>query len=182
MTADAPRVAPGTRRDVGLVNWSIAAALGRAAGTSPPNVFLTLGRHRGLFRGWLHFAGRLMPFGRLSRRETELVILRVAYLAGCTYEQSHHRPLAIKAGVSPAEVDRVLTPAGDGGWSPRERVILTTVDLLHEHRDLTDEQWATLRQHLSEREAIELLLLAGHYEMLATTINTLRIPLDEPRG
>ncbi len=181
MTTDAPRVEPGGRGDVGLVNWLVARLLGRVAGTKPPNLFLVLGRHRELFRGWLHFAGRLMPGGRLRRRETELVILRVAHLAGCAYEQAHHRPLAIKAGVSPVEVERVLSPDGESGWSARERVILRTVDALHERRDVTDEEWATLRQHLSEREAIELLLLVGHYEMLATTINTLRIPLDEPR-
>ena len=55
-------------------------------GTEPPGVFLTLGRHRRLFWGWLLFAGSLMPGGRLPRRETELVILRVATLAGNDYE------------------------------------------------------------------------------------------------
>ena len=70
-----PRVSPGDRRQVGRLNHAIASALGRAAGTAAPNLFLTLGRHRRLFRGWLHFAGTLMPGGRLSRRESETVIL-----------------------------------------------------------------------------------------------------------
>ena len=38
-----------------------------------------------------------------------------------------------------------------------------------------------LRCHLDEREAIELCLLAGHYEMLATTIKALRIQPEAPR-
>ena len=52
-----PRVSPGDRHQVGRLNHAIASALGRAAGTAAPNLFLTLGRHRRLFRGWLHFAG-----------------------------------------------------------------------------------------------------------------------------
>ena len=45
-------------RDTRAVRSDVFARLaGRAAGTSPPAVFLTLGRHRRLFWGWLHFAG-----------------------------------------------------------------------------------------------------------------------------
>ena len=33
----------------------------------------------------------------------------------------------------------------------------------------------------SEREAIELLLLVGHYDMLATTLMTLRVEPDRKR-
>lgn len=176
-----PRVAPGDRRAVGVFAWIVAGVSGRVAGTSRPNVFLVLGRHRRLFRGWLHFAGRLMPGGRLPRRETELVILRVAHLRRCAYELDQHRRLAARSGVSPSEIDCVLVGPDAPGWSPRERTLLTAVDELHHAGDLTDATWDQLRSHLDERTAIELVLLASHYEMLATTITTLRIPLDRPR-
>jgi alkylhydroperoxidase family enzyme len=52
-------------------------------GTGPPTLFLTLGRHHPLFSGWLRFARRLIPGGVLPRRETELVLLRVAHLCAC---------------------------------------------------------------------------------------------------
>ena len=61
-----PRVAPGTRQDVGLLAWAVSDVAGRVAGTGPPHLFLTLGRHRRLFRGWLRFACRLMPGGVLA--------------------------------------------------------------------------------------------------------------------
>jgi hypothetical protein len=82
------RIAAGTRREVGTVNWMIAQALARATGTAAPALFLTLGRHRKLFRGWLRFAGRLMPRGILPRRETELAILRVAHTRAATTSSS----------------------------------------------------------------------------------------------
>lgn len=176
-----PRIEPGRRRDVGVLNWVIAWGSGRVSGTGPPNLFLTLGRHRPLYRGWLHFAGRLMPGGTLPRRDTELVILRVAHLRGCTYEWEHHEHLAARAGIGPDVVARVQVGPDDTGWSPRERALLTAVDQLHADQDLTDEAWAELGRHLDDRRRIELVLLVGHYEMLATAIGTLRIDPDRRR-
>ena len=158
-----------------------ARVAGRVQGTEPPAVFLTLGRHRRLFRGWLRFAGHLMPGGRIDRRTTELVILRVAHLADCDYELEHHRLLARRAKVTEAEVARVLGDPTAEGWTPRERAVLAAVDELHETEDLSDPTWHELRGHLDEAQAIELVLLVGHYRMLATAIRTLRIATDQPR-
>jgi AhpD family alkylhydroperoxidase len=177
----APRVDPGTRHDVGLLAWAVSDVAGRVAGTGPPNLFLTLGRHRRLFRGWLRFAGRLMPGGVLPRRETEVVILRVAHLRSCTYEWDHHVRLGRRAGVTTSDLDRIRGGPDAGGWSERERAVLLAVDELDRDGDLTDGTWDDLRAHLDEREAIELLLLVGHYRMLAATITTLRIAPDPPR-
>ena len=176
------RIAPGGRGDVGLLTWGIARVAGRVAGTGPLKLFLTMGRHRRLFRGWLWFAGRLMPGGRLPRRESELVILRVASVRDCAYEFEHHVRLGRRAGVGPADVERVVAGPHAVGWSPREQAILTAVDELLAREDLADATWAALREHLDEREAIELLLLAGHYRMLASFITTLRIAPDDQAG
>jgi AhpD family alkylhydroperoxidase len=172
------RIAPGSRADVGLFVWGFAQIAGRVSRTRPPHLFLTLGRHRRLFRGWLRFAARLMPGGRLPRRETELVILRVAHLRSCAYEHAHHVRLGRRAGIGEAELARLHEGPAAEGWSPRERAVLAATDELHATGDLSDETWCTLRIHLDEREAIELLLLVGHYEMLATFLNTLRVEPD----
>lgn len=177
----APRATPGKLRDVGAVNWAACWIAGRAAGTGPPNLFLTLARRRRLFRGWLLFAGRLMPGGTLPRRETELVILRVAHLRDCRYEFDHHVQLGRRAGVRDSDVERVKEGPDADGWSPRERAILTAADQLHHRRDIDDEAWTRLRTHLTEAQCVELTMLVGHYEMLATAITALRVQPDRPR-
>jgi alkylhydroperoxidase family enzyme len=176
-----PRVTPGTRSDIGWINWAIARVSGRVTGTAPPNLFLTLARHRKLFRGWLRFAGRLMPRGTLPRKETELVILRVAHLRGSTYEFEHHVRLGRKVGLGEEVFEAVTRPTSEGTWTDGQRVILSAVDQLVSERDLDDETWTDLRSHLDERGCIELLMLVGHYEMLATFLETLRVPQDAPR-
>ncbi len=55
------------------------------------------------------------------------------------------------------------------------------VDELHATRDLGDERWDELCRHLSETERIELPMLVGHYEMLAMTLNSLRVEPDKPQ-
>ena len=47
-------------------------------------------------------------------------------------------------------------------------------------RDLTDATWSELRAAYDERTVIEILLLVGHYDMLATTLTTLRLEPDPP--
>jgi AhpD family alkylhydroperoxidase len=175
------RIAPGRTRDTGLAVQAFARLAGRVTGTRPPAVFLTLGRHRRLFWGWLLFAGALMPGGRLPRRETELVILRVATLSGSAYELAQHRRLGRRAGLSRDEIEAVALGPGHPLWAPRDRLLLRVADALHADRDLADSLWAELRTELDERETIELVMLVGHYTMLATALNTLRVEPDRPR-
>jgi AhpD family alkylhydroperoxidase len=174
-----PRISPGTWREIGLVNAAIAGVLQRVMGTSePPHIFTTLGRHRGLMRGWLRFASKLMPGGTLPRPDTELVILRVAHNTGCDYERRHHEHMAPSTGLSADEVAKVADGPGWTGWSPRRRALLRAADELHADGVIGDALWAELAAELAEHQLIELVMLVGHYEMLAMTLNSLRVQPD----
>ena len=179
----APRIEPGTRAETGLINQAIVRTIGLFGGTvGPPGLFATLGRHRRLFRPWLRFASRLMPGGKLPRRDSELVILRVAHLCGSDYEWGHHERIALRYDLTSADVQRVRDGADAPGWDARQTAILRAVDELHETRTLGDAGWDALRAAgLSETELIELPMLVGHYEMLAMTLNALRVEPDRFR-
>ncbi|HNN47948.1 MAG TPA: carboxymuconolactone decarboxylase family protein [Marmoricola sp.] len=149
--------------------------------TNPPAIFTTLGRTRRVFWGWLLFSGTLMPFGHLPRRESELAILRVAALTESDYEADHHRRLGKRAGLSSMEIANIMEGSFER-FAERDRAILAVVDSLHTFQDVDDLTWVFLREHLNEREAIELLMLVAQYAGLAQTIRTLRIPVDQPRS
>jgi alkylhydroperoxidase family enzyme len=175
-----PRIAPGSRRDIGGLNWAIARLLGVASGTAePPRVFTTLARNRRLFRAWLRFSGTMMPRGRLRRADTELVILRVAHNCGSDYEWRHHERLAARAGLDQQAIARVREGPDAAGWTPWQAALLRVADELHERRTLSDECWEDVRPRLDDAEAIELFMLIGHYEMLAMTLNAIRVEPDE---
>jgi AhpD family alkylhydroperoxidase len=177
-----PRIAPGTRAQLGFVNSLLVGAIGKATGGRPPNVFTTLGRNRGLFRRWLFFAGGLMPGGKLPRADTELVILRVAHLTGCDYEWDHHERIGLRAGLTPEEIERARSGPEADGWTDRQRLILRAVEEIHADGEVGDPTWAALATELDDERLIELCLLVGHYEMLATTLKSLRVQRDPGHG
>lgn len=175
-----PRVLPGTRRQLGWFGWVFTRVAGLRTRTTPPALFTVLGRHRRLFRRWLMFASALMPGGLLPRRDTELVILRVATLRASTYELSQHTRIARSAGLTGEEISRVQDVA-DTAWTGRDAVLVAATDAMVRDRDLDDGQWLALRAELSDVECLEFCLLVTHYDLLATVIGTLRIPPDGRR-
>lgn len=174
-----PRIAPGTAAEIGRVNFTIARVIGKAMGSGPPNVMTTLARHRGMFRKWLRFAGSLMPGGLLPREEAELLILRVAHNTGSDYEWHQHERIGQSEGLSAEEVERVRQGPDAPGWSERRALLLRACDELHADRKIGDATWGSLASKMSRPELIELCMLVGHYEMLAMTLNSLEVELDE---
>lgn len=173
-----PRIASGTFKDLGPINWVLWRILSKAAGAPNAHLFSTLGRTRGLFRGWLFYSGKLMPGGRISRKDTEVVINRVAHVRDCGYEMDHHRRIGRRVGVTEALLAQVKEGPAAVGLSERYRAILTATDELLATKNLSDETWAALALEFDERQLIEFLLLVGQYDSLATTIETLRIQRD----
>jgi alkylhydroperoxidase family enzyme len=110
------------------------------------------------------------------------VILRVAHNCGCAYEWGHHERIAQRAGLSREQVGQVTAGPSASGWTPRDVALLRAADELHDERMLSDELWGQLAGPLSELQLIELCLLIGHYEMLAMTLNSLRVAPDAPVG
>jgi len=105
----------------------------------------------------------------------------VAAVRGSDYEWGHHTVLGRRAGLSAADLDRVRAGASAPGWTDRQSLLLRVADSLLETRDLDDDLWAELRSELDERGCIELLMLVGHYDMLATTLHTLRVQPEAHR-
>jgi alkylhydroperoxidase family enzyme len=173
-----PRIPPGRGRELGLFARVVTALAGRATRGRSVNIFATLGRNRRMFRQWLMFAGRLMPFGTLPRPDVELVILRVGWNCRAEYEWAQHQGIARRAGLDDAAIARVGEGPDADGWTPRQAAILAAVDELHAERHLSDATWERLSAQLDEPRLIELCMLVGHYEMLAMTLNSAGVEVE----
>jgi alkylhydroperoxidase family enzyme len=159
----------------------VAEVGGRVTGSGPANIFTTLGQHPRLFRSWLRYSAALMPFGKLPRRDTELVILRVAWQCRSTYEWHQHVPIALRVGLTQDEVAGVAKSLADG-FTERQRTLLAVTDELLTQRALSDTTWSAVQATLRDREAIELCLLIGNYQGLASAIGGLGIQIEQIRG
>ena len=152
-----------------------------SAAGGPPRIITTLGRHPSLFRAWLRYSAHLMPFGALPRRDTELVILRVAWQCRSAYEWQQHVPIALRVGLTPEEIAGVAE-APASGFTERQRTLLAVSDEVLARRSLSDATWGATHARLDDREAIEVCLLIGHYQGLASTIGGLGIQVEPNTG
>jgi 4-carboxymuconolactone decarboxylase len=160
-----PRIPPV---DPGAMTESQRAVVGIAIS----NVVLTLVRDEDLVTPWLTLAGRLGFGSRLSPRDRELVILRVALRTECEYEWGH-ATIALGLGVTAAEV-QALSDAS-GAWSNADATLLGAVDEVCAEDCVSDETWAGLAATRDDAQLVELLALIGFYRMNAGMLNSMGV-------
>lgn len=118
----------------------------------------------------------------LDPKLREGVILRVAALSGSAYDRMHHLGQAEKAGWTAAEVAAV--EAGDGARLPAGfAATLAFVDACVATPRVPDTVFDAALAVLSPRDLVTVILLVGHYMMVARLLATLDVELDpEPDG
>jgi alkylhydroperoxidase family enzyme len=146
-------------------------------GSFASNIFGTLVRHRGLFRRWLPFGGKLLS-GRIPARDRELVILRTAWLCRSDYEWGQHVLISRSVGLRDEEIARVQSGADADGWSSFDQTLLRAADELHTDACIGDDTWEALKAGYDERQLIELPMLVGHYHLVAYALNSLGVQLE----
>lgn len=173
---------PATRslRELGPIGWVAARAGARTVRAKRFHLFDTIGQHKLLFLAFMPYAGVLLNWGKLSKRDKELVILRVAHLRNSTYELQQHRRLARSRGLDDATQALIFEGPDAEGLTERQRILVTATDEFVVTRSMSDETWAVLAQHLDRKQLIEFCLLTAQYDGLAATLATLKIPLDFP--
>ena len=142
------------------------------------NLWLLMMHNMRLLRGMLFFASKLMPFGKLDRRDTELAILRVAWLCRSRYEWGQHVDIGLRAGLTRDEIRRIPEGAESSDWSERQSLILRACDGMVQDSLVDEATIEGLKKHYSHDLMIELLMLIGWYQGLAGVLNSSGIPLD----
>jgi hypothetical protein len=92
--------------------------------------------------------------------------------------------IAGDAGVTAEEMERLtLADAPDApGWAAFDATLIRAADELHEDSCLGDATWQALAGRYDERQLIEVPMLVGHYQLLAFTLNSLGVQLEEGAG
>ncbi len=78
-----------------------------------------------------------------------------------------------------ADLERLAVGPDADGWNDRERAILRAVDALHTAQRIGDDDWQALREHLEERQLLDLVFTVGQYTLVSMALNTLGVPLDD---
>ena len=141
----------------------------------------TLAHNPRLMRRFGPFANHLLLKGRLPARARELLILRTAWLCQAPYEWGEHVAFAKRAGVTAAEIERLIDGGAHADWSPPDAALVCAAEELHVDSIISDSTWSDLTEQFDEATLIELLMVIGMYHLIAWTQNSLRIAPDEGR-
>ena len=118
----------------------------------------------------------------LSLREREIVIDRTCARCACEYEWGVHVAFfAAKAELTSKQITSLTHGnADDECWtSERERLLIETVDALHDRADIDDVLGERLARVLTESERLDLFLLVGWYHAISFVANAARVPLED---
>ena len=111
------------------------------------------------------------------RRLRELAVLRVAQHVRSAYEWSHHRPMAVLAGVTEVQVASLANWASTDCFDADERAVLAAVDSIH-RVELTDAECAVLTERLGRRGAVAIVVAVAQYEATARIIQALGVEVE----
>lgn len=146
----------------------------------PINIFRMVANAETAFRPWLAFGGALLSSLELDPRLRELVILHVGRLSGAEYEWVQHVPIALAAGATDEEVAAIERGDVEAEvLGPADRAALRFATEVVRDVRASDEALAAVRDHLSTREVVELLLVIGQYMLVARVAETAGIEIDE---
>lgn len=143
-----------------------------------PDVLELMSLHPTAFLPWLYFASRLMPYGKLPARIRELIILRVGWLCRCRYEWGQHIEIGQKmARLSDEDILNIaLHP--EAFPDSREQTAIRACDELIRQHFISTDTIHSLKKHFNKTLILEIMLLTGHYQMLAGILNSSGLELE----
>jgi alkylhydroperoxidase family enzyme len=147
--------------------------------TEPLHILTVMARHPTYLPPFIEWATAIAWHGLLTRREHEILALRVAVNCRSEFEWGHHVVYARAAAMTDDDIDRVLAGPDAGGWSESERALLRAADeLTSSSFDIGDETWAALRAHYDDARLTEIPFVVGQYTMLSMLANSLGVVLE----
>jgi len=172
-----PRVQPLAAPDGAVA----ALDAGVVAPLAELSVFRVLLRHPRLARSFQELLLSMLVSPRIAPRLRELVIMRIGWCSGSVYEWTQHWSIARDVGVPEADL---LALRGDWqshpGFGPADRAVLAATDEVLATGGVRDSTWAACEAALAgPAERIELVCAIGTWRMIATVLETLRVPLED---
>jgi AhpD family alkylhydroperoxidase len=146
------------------------------------NLYRALLNSPAFAEGWLNLLSTVRNRSSLPGSTRELVILRVAQLNGADYEFSVHRPIAIKEGVNPAQIEALAQWAQSAVFDERERAVLQLTDTMTRHVQVPDEVFAPLPAWFSAQQLVELSVTVAAYNMVSRFLEAVRVDHDPASG
>jgi Uncharacterized conserved protein len=131
--------------------------------------------------GWLNYLTAIRQKSTLPGDLRELVIMRVAVLNGAPYEADQHAPIALKEGITQAQLDALDKWQESDLFGERERAVLAYTDAMTRQVQVPAEVFAAVQAVLPQRQLVELTATVAAYNMVSRFLEALQIHSDDER-
>ncbi len=150
------------------------------ANLPPLNVFRMVAGAGRAVRPFLGLGAALLN-GPLDARRREIAVLRVARATNARYEWVQHEQLGRSAGVTDAEIEAIGTEETVTSLDEECNLICRVADEVSRDVRLSDDALEQIVDRYGPREASELILLVGYYNMVSRFLESTRVEVeDEP--
>ena len=139
------------------------------------NLYLMLLNSPPVARGWLDLLTAVRQQCNLPARYREFAILRIAILNGADYEYISHVPIALKEGISQAQIDGLKDWRKSKAFEPADIAVLAYTDSMTEDIQVPDDVFDALRPHFDAREITELTATIAAYNLVSRFLEAVKI-------
>ena len=140
------------------------------------NIYRLMLHSPALANAWFDLNQAVRYGTEIDGQSRELAVIRVAILNDVAYVQRAHGPAyALKEGLTSEQVAAVADWQPSKLFSERQRALLAYTDAMTREISVSDEVFANLRKHFSERQTVELTMLVGAYNMLTRFLKALKV-------
>lgn len=143
----------------------------------PINVHSLMANHPSLLNAWWDLREYLVRGGDLEQRHCEMVILRVAIHMRSWYEWASHVVRGLDNGLTMDEIESLRE--GGGQWSPADAALINAVDQIARENVIDKNTRASLADHFTDQQVMDIIALHGMYLTLGCMINTWGVELDK---
>lgn len=131
--------------------------------------------------GWLDYLTAIRQKTTLCGPLRELIIMRVALLNNAPYEAQQHAPIALREGVSQAQLDGLrewrLCTLFDGP----QRAVLAYTDAMTRRIQVPDEIFAAVSALYAPRQMVEITATIAAYNMVSRFLEAFQIHSHDAR-
>ena len=147
-----------------------------------PNMFKTLAHTPALALATAGYLKALLGDGALPGFYKELIAMRLSVLLTSEYAVKAHALSAKQKGATEAQIAAARGDYQSGPFTEAEKLGFDAAERLHRSAaEITDEFFASLKQHFSDPQIIELVATAAAFELFPRCVDALRIPIT-PSG
>ncbi|MCC2596089.1 carboxymuconolactone decarboxylase family protein [Pusillimonas sp. MFBS29] len=132
-------------------------------------------------RGWLNHLTGIRHHNSLDGALREMVIMQIAHLNGAPYEADQHAPIALKEGMSQAQLDALPHWQDSDLFSDKERAVLAYTDSMTRQVQVPDAVFDAVRPFFEPRQLVELTATIATYNMVSRFLEALQIHSHDER-